>query len=63
MDTGQTPDLQGETEESCVTLENGTLANTGAGCVTVSPQNPESRAAHTQQDLLAPQKEAVDVDI
>jgi len=42
MDKGQTPDFQGETEGLCVTLENGTLANADAGCVSVSLQNQES---------------------
>ena len=61
MDKGQTPDFQGETEGPCVTLENGTLANADAGCVSVSLQNPESGAEHTQSGLFDEPGEVLDL--
>jgi len=63
MDTGQTPDFQGARDHHSSTLENGIFANTRAGTSTLAVENQESSAAHTQQDLLDPQKEVVDVDI
>jgi hypothetical protein len=61
MDKGQTTDFQGETEGPCVTLENGTLANADAGCVSVSLQNPESGAEHTQSGLFDEPGEVLDL--
>jgi len=49
MDKGRTPVFKKVTDPLCNALENGTLANTGAACNAVTPQNPESQGKEKKE--------------
>jgi hypothetical protein len=63
MNTGPTPDFQEVTEGSCNLSDTSTIARAGVDCNSVTVQNQESGAEHTQPDLLDPQMGEAEIDL